>query len=243
MINKKKNKISIVIPAFNEEKTVGLVLDALHKLKLEYDKEIIVVDDGSSDKTSNIVKKKEENYKELKFIKHDKNMGKGAAVQTGLSFATGDILMVQDADLEYDPNDIPRLMRPLIEKKAKVVYGTRLRRLPNIKNEERTVRFLLHYLGNRWLSFMTSIFYGKWVTDMETCYKLFTKDAFSGIKLKSRTFDFEPEITAKFLKKGLSIHEIDIDTKPRGYEEGKKLNTFRDGFKALWTLIKYRFTD
>lgn len=241
---KDNSKVSIVIPAFNEDKTIGVVLDRLHKLKISgFEKEIIVVDDGSTDKTAEIVKEKASKIKEITFVKQKVNGGKGSAVQTGLKKATGDILMIQDADLEYDPNDIPRLIDPIVKKKTKVVYGTRLRRLPNFKKEERTFRFLMHYLGNRWLSLITTILYGSVVTDMETCYKLFAKEAFDGIKLKSRTFDMEPEITAKFLKKGLKIYEIDITTQPRGYEEGKKLNTIRDGVKALWTLLKFRFTD
>jgi glycosyltransferase involved in cell wall biosynthesis len=243
-MNSSNKLLSIVIPVFNEEKTIGIVLDKLGKLDLgSIKKELIVVDDGSNDKSKDIVGSKSEKIKNLRFIVHKKNQGKGAAVQTGLNAAKGDILMVQDADLEYDPADIPRLLKPILEKKAEVVYGTRLRRPPNIKKEEKTLRFLTHYLGNRSLSFITTILYGSVVTDMETCYKLFSKNAFKGIKLKSRTFDFEPEITAKLLKKGLKIFEIDIVTKPRGYDEGKKLHTIRDGVKALWTLLKYRFVN
>lgn len=241
-MNSSKKVLSIVIPVYNEEKTIGIVLDNLNKLTIpDVEKEIIVVDDGSNDKSKKIVEEKKGIVKGLIFIPHEVNKGKGAAVQTGLSAAKGDFLMVQDADLEYDTNDIPKLLKPILEGRATVVYGTRLRRMPNVKKEEKSGRFLLHYLGNRWLSLITSVLYLSWVTDMETCYKLFTKDSFKGIKLKSRTFDFEPEITAKLLKKGLKILEIDINTKPRGYDEGKKLHTFRDGFKALWTLVKYRF--
>lgn len=237
-----KKILSIVIPVYNEEKTIGTVLDNLNNLTIEnVDKEIIVVDDGSHDKSKKIVEEKKGEIKGLRFIQHKVNKGKGAAVQTGLEAARGDVLMVQDADLEYDTNDIPKLLLPILEGRAKVVYGTRLRRLPHVNEEEKTGRFLLHYLGNRWLSLVTSVLYLSWITDMETCYKLFSKESFKGIKLKSRTFDFEPEITAKFLKKGLKILEIDINTKPRGYDEGKKLHTFRDGFKALWTLVKFRF--
>lgn len=236
--------LSIVIPVYNEEKTIREILTALVDLKIpEVKKEIIVVDDGSKDNSKKIIRKVQSGNKIITFIEHKQNKGKGAAVQTGLRLAKGDFMMVQDADLEYDPNDIPRLLKPLLDGKFKVVYGTRLRRWPNFKKEERTFRFLSHYLGNRMLSLITTVLYGSVVTDMETCYKLFAKDAFKGIKLNSRSFDFEPEITAKFLKKGLKIHEIDIVTNPRGYEEGKKLNTIRDGVKALWTLVKYRFVN
>jgi len=241
-MNLSKKVLSIVIPVYNEEKTIGIVLSNLNKLTIpNVNKEIIVVDDGSIDSSKKIVTSLKNKIKGLRFIQHERNKGKGAAVQTGLNEAKGDVLMVQDADLEYDTNDIPRLLKPILEGKANVVYGTRLRRMPNVKKEEKTGRFFLHYFGNRWLSLVTSILYFNWVTDMETCYKLFSRKSFEGIKLKSRTFDFEPEITAKFLKKGLKILEIDINTKPRGYDEGKKLHTFRDGFKALWTLVKYRF--
>ena len=243
-MNSSKTLLSIVIPVYNEEKTIGILLDNLSQLSIpQVTKEIIVVDDGSSDSSKKIVTSKKQKIKGLRFIEHKKNKGKGAAVQTGLEAANGNILMVQDADLEYDIQDIPKLIKPILEGKAEVVYGTRLRRLPNVNKEERTGRFLLHYLGNRGLSLVTSILYFSWITDMETCYKLFSKNAFKGIILKSRTFDFEPEITAKFLRKGFKILEIDINTKPRGYDEGKKLHTFRDGFKALGALIKYRFVS
>lgn len=239
-----KNLLSIIVPVYNEEKTIGVVLDKLSNLEIKgVEKEIIVVDDGSSDKSKEIIIKRQKKIKELKFIEHKKNSGKGAAVFTGTNQAKGSLFIIQDADLEYNPNDIPRIIDPILKKDYQVVYGTRLRRMPHLSGEERRLQFLAHYFGNRYLSFVTSIFYGQWLTDMETCYKAFTKDAFSGIQLKSRTFDMEPEITAKFLKKGIKILEIDITTTPRGYEEGKKLHTFRDGFKALWTLVKYRFTD
>lgn len=243
MSNSSLRRLSIVIPAYNEEKTVGLVLDKLKVLEIPgFKKEVIVVDDGSGDKTSKIVSEKEKTFKELKLILHEKNKGKGAAVATGLKSATGDILMIQDADLEYDPNDIPRLIEPIAIGKAQVVYGSRLRKRPILFGANKTP-FLLHFFGNKFLSFLTTVMYGRTVSDMETCYKAFTKKAIEGITFKSRTFDFEPEITAKILKRKINIHEIDIDTKPRSYEEGKKLHTFRDGFKALWTLFKYRFTD
>jgi glycosyltransferase involved in cell wall biosynthesis len=163
-------------------------------------------------------------------------------VRSGIKHATGDYVIIQDADLEYDPNDIPTLFS-FVAGKKNVIYGTRLNRLPHLKEEERRVQFLLHYLGNRFLSFVASTLYGQWITDMETCYKIFPRSELHGIELKSKGFEFEPEITAKLLKRGLKILEVPIKTKPRGYEEGKKLNTFRDGFKALLTLIKYRFVN
>ena len=178
----------------------------------------------------------------FQFIKHAKNIGKGAAVRTGIENASGNYIIIQDADLEYDVADIPRLFS-YIKGPKDVVYGTRLNRMPHLKGEERRLQFLLHYLGNRFLSLITSILYGQWITDMETCYKLFPRSQVEDIILRSKRFDFEPEITSKLLKKGLRILEVPIKTKPRGYEEGKKLNAVRDGTIALWTLIKYRFVN
>lgn len=243
-------KLSIIIPVFNEEKTILEVLKNVTEVNIpNIKKEIIVVDDGSSDTTALVISSFEsthsrnEQISNLKVLKHKKNQGKGVAVRTGLEYATGEYIVIQDADLEYNPKDIVKLLDPIQKRNAVVVYGTRLRRLPNFKKDERTTRFLIHYLGNRFLSFLTSILYGQWVTDMETGYKIFPKKVGESLHLHAKSFDLEPEITAKLLKSGYKILEISIGTNPRGYKEGKKLNTFKDGFKALWTLIKYRFTD
>lgn len=238
-------KLSIVIPVFNEEKTVQKTIKRVVGVDLGkgVKKEIIIVDDGSTDKTASEITKLKAEIPGFKFIQHKKNMGKGAAVKTGIEKATGDYIIIQDADLEYNPEYIKTLLIPVKEGKAQVVYGTRLKRLPNLRRDERAPLFLLHYFGNRFLSLLTSILYGQWLTDMETCYKLFPKEALNGIILRSRRFDFEPEITAKLLKKGYKILEIPITTNPRGYEEGKKLNTIKDGSIALVTLLKYRFKD
>lgn len=233
-------KLSIIVPVYNEEKTILPILEKLKELSIpQVAKEIIIVDDGSTDLT----RKKLKTVKDVKIILHDKNMGKGAAVKTGINNASGDFVIIQDADLEYDPNYIKILMEPVKRGEAKVVYGTRLKRLPHLKQEERTLQFLIHYLGNRFLSLVVSILYGQWITDMETCYKLFPKNALDKIKLNARGFEFEPEITAKLSKAGYKIKEIPITANPRGYDEGKKLNTLRDGSKAFWYTIKYRFTD
>jgi len=235
-------KLSIVIPVYNEEKTVAQVLKKVSQIKFKgITKEIIVVDDGSSDNTLAIIKSLR--LRTIKLISHKKNQGKGAAVRTGIKKSTGDYILIQDADLEYDPEDIKKLLIPIQNKTAEVVYGTRLNRPPDFSGDERTLLFFSHYLGNRILSFITSILYFQWLTDMECCYKLFPKEALKGTVLHARGFEFEPEITAKLLKKGYKMTEVTISTNPRGHSEGKKLNGLKEGPKALWTLIKYRFVD
>lgn len=250
-------KLSIIIPVFNEERTIVQVIKNVVAVEIpDVEKEIIVVDDGSTDATASVISRLRQDFllrqgfggqvggqANVKIVKHEKNRGKGTAVRTGISNATGDYIIIQDADLEYNPKDIKRLIAPIKDGRARVVYGTRLKRLPNLKRDERTPRFLLHYLGNRFLSFLTSILYGQWLTDMETGYKIFPKKAILNMKLHARSFDFEPEITVKLLKRGYRLLEVPITTNPRGYQEGKKLNTFKDGFIAFWTLFKYRFCD
>ncbi|MBI5123517.1 glycosyltransferase family 2 protein [Candidatus Roizmanbacteria bacterium] len=237
-------KLSIIIPVYNEEKTVKSLLKAVNKVKfIGVEKEIIIIDDGSIDTSAFQISNLKSQISNFKFIRHKKNLGKGAAVRTGIKEATGDYLVIQDADLEYNPQEIKKLIAPVLQAKAEVVYGTRLKRLPNFKRDEKALQPLLHYLGNKLLSLITSILYAQWITDMETCYKLFPKKALVGFQLRSRGFEFEPEITAKLLKKKYKIIEVPITTKPRNYKEGKKLYAFKDGPKALWALIKYRFID
>lgn len=233
-------KLSILIPVFNEEKTIAAVIQAVENAPISVrTREIIVVDDASKDTTQQEIQKMTKRYKNIKIITHTKNLGKGAAVRSALAKATGEYILIQDADLEYNPKDIQKLIDAL-GPGEKVVYGTRLKRMPHFTKEERTPQFLLHYMGNKMLSLLTSVLYGQWITDMETGYKLFPKEAIHGMALHAKGFEFEPEITAKFLKKGYKITEVAITTIPRGYSEGKKLNTMRDGFRALWTLVQYR---
>lgn len=236
-------KLSILIPAYNEQNTILEILQKVVAVSFkDVSREIIIVDDGSKDNTLKIAKEFAQDKPFIKIIEHGKNRGKGAAVVTAIKHASGDIMIIQDADLEYDPQDIPKLIDPIVKKRYRVVYGTRLRTSPVFFGKNRTP-LLAHFFGNKFLSFLTTVIYGSQISDMETCYKAFETNVLKGIKLRSRSFDLEPEITAKILKKHIKIHEIDIKTKPRGYGEGKKLHTVRDGTIALWTLIKYRFTN
>lgn len=236
--------ISIIIPVFNEEKTIAEILKRVDKLTIPgTSKEVIIVNDNSTDSTPKKIKEfLQKGKKGFSYYSHKSNIGKGAAVITGINHSKGEFAIIQDADLEYDPEDIKRLVSKISEKNS-VIYGTRLDRLPNFSKEESNPQFFLHFLGNRLLSLITSLLYGQWITDMETCYKLFPLYVARKIKLQSRGFEFEPEITAKLLKNGLKIREIPISTTPRGYRDGKKINTVRDGIKAVWTLLKYRFFD
>ncbi len=233
-------KISVIIPAYNEEKTIAEIVRRVKKVRLSRGirKEIIVVDDSSSDSTYKILSK----IKGIKVFKHNVNRGKGRAVRTGLSKAIGDVIIIQDADLEYDPKYYPRLIKPIIDGDSDVVYGTRLRDYPiRIFGTNKTPLFS-HYMGNKLLTLVTNILYGSKITDMETCYKILKKEVIKDMKLRANRFDFEPEITAKILKKGHKIHEVPIRVKPRGYNEGKKIG-WKDGFGAVYALIKYRFMD
>ena len=232
-----QTKLSIIIPAYNEEKTITEVVSRVLKVPLSnIKKEIIIVDDFSTDKTKETLNKiKSDN---IKLFYHQKNMGKGSAIRTALRHATGAIILIQDADLEYSPEDYPKLISPILDKKTNVVYGTRL---SYIKSHKRNM-YWLHYFGNWILTLITNILFNSRLTDMETCYKVFTKEVIENIKLKSKRFDFEPEITAKILKSRHKIYEVPIIFQARNFDEGKKI-TWRDGIKALYYLIKYRFVD
>jgi len=230
-------KLTIIIPVYNEEKTILEVIEKVKEAEaLNLKKEIIVVDDFSKDSTKEMLLKLKDGA--VKIFFHDKNKGKGAAIRTGLKHATGDIILIQDADLEYSPKEYPKLLRPIIQDEAKVVYGSRLEAIrKNLDN-----MYKLHYFGNVFLSVMTNALYGSKITDMETGYKVFRKEVVQDMKLRARRFDFEPEITAKILKKGCRIKEIPIDFMGRNFKEGKKI-TWKDGIKALYYLIKYRLVD
>lgn len=225
-------KLSVVMPVFNEEATIQEILQQVRAVGLA--DEIIVIDDGSRDRTRELLKA-EENQPGTIVIYQPVNQGKGVAVRTGIDRATGDIILIQDADLEYDPRDYPMLIRPIVEGRVKVVYGSRFL-------GPRKAMLFWHMLGNKFLTLLTNVLYNAILSDMETCYKVFRADVIKGIPLRSRRFELEPEITAKVLKRGHRIFEVPISYYGREYNEGKKIS-WRDGPRAAWTLIKYRFVD
>jgi glycosyltransferase involved in cell wall biosynthesis len=227
-------KLSVVIPVYNEKNTIADII-GLVKAVEDLDKEIIVVDDGSKDGTVKILKDLEKVHPDVKFYYKEKNVGKGDTLRIGFSHTTGDYVIVQDADLEYDPQDYKKLLRALTEEKADVVYGSRF---SGTRKDMSTVQ----YFGNKLLTIITNLLFGIMLTDMETCYKLIPGDFVRKLQIKSPKFDFEPEITAKILKSGLKLKEVPIHYKGRKYSEGKKI-TWKDGFAALWTLLKFRFFD
>ncbi|MBU4174730.1 MAG: glycosyltransferase family 2 protein [Actinobacteria bacterium] len=227
-------KLSIIVPVFNERNTIQEVLRRVRAVDIgEIAREIIVVDDGSTDGTPDILKLEEDSTTRVLF--HEYNQGKGAAIRTALPHVTGDCVIIQDGDLEYDPDDYRVMIAPILKKRAEVVYGSRF------TGEHRDMLFW-HMLGNKFLSLVTNVLYNTTLSDMETCYKLFTRESLEGIHIKSNRFDFEPEITAKILKKKIRIYEVPISYAGREYHEGKKI-TWRDGVFALWALMKYRFVD
>lgn len=231
-----KETLSIIIPVFNEEKTIKELLKKVAGVRLPdgMGKEIIIIDDGSTDKTRAVLS-------EFQILRHQKNLGKGAAVRSGIKKASGDYLIIQDADLEYDPNDYNKLLEPILKKRAIIVFGTRLKKYPlKLWGKDKTV-LPLHLIANRFLTWMVNFLYGSNLTDMETGYKLFTREVIKKLDLKSSGFEIEPEITIKALDLGYNIVEVPIKTKPRGYDQGKKIG-FRDGFSAIWTILKYKFS-
>lgn len=227
-------RVTVIVPAYNEARTIAQVLRRL--TELDFEAEILVVDDGSIDETVEIVSGLESEIRGLRLIVHERNQGKGAAVRTGINASTGDFVMIQDADLEYDPSDIPKLLAPLFGGVADVVYGTRFR-----GGETQRAHLFWHYAGNRFLSLLTNILYNTTISDMEVGYKAFDGKLIRSIKLVSNDFAFEPEVTAKVLRhKNIRLFEVAISYYGRTYEEGKKI-TWRDGFGAVAALIRFRF--
>jgi glycosyltransferase involved in cell wall biosynthesis len=226
-------KLSVIVPVFNERNTVAEIVRRMRAVDLPIDREIVIVDDGSDDGTRAVLTQLGDST--VRVVLHPQNRGKGSAVRTGLEHVTGDLVIVQDADLEYDPDDWPKLLAPVLKGRATVVYGSRF------TGERRNMLFL-HWVGNRFLSLVTNVLYNTTLSDMETCYKLFDRRVLDGIELHAERFEVEPELTAKVLRRGIRIYEVPISYSGREFHEGKKI-TWRDGFVALWTLVKYRFVD
>ncbi len=226
--------VTVIVPAFNEARTIEQVLRRLAELEL--DCEILVVDDGSSDQTAEIVGGLEPEITGLRLIVHERNQGKGAAVRTGINASAGDFVMIQDADLEYDPADIAKLLAPLLSGAADVVYGTRFR-----GGGAQRAHLFWHSVGNRFLTLLTNVLYNTTISDMEVGYKAFDGNLIRSIKLVSNDFAFEPEVTAKVLRqKNVRLFEVAISYYGRTYDEGKKI-TWRDGFGAVAALVRFRF--
>ena len=230
-----KMKISIAIPVYNEEKTVQEVIEKVKKLKLPIKKEIIVVDDGSSDGSFEIIKKIKKE-KEIKILRHKKNLGKGAAIKTALKHSTGDIFIVQDADLELNPEQIIKIIMPILENKAEVVYGSRNPKIGRLD------RHPLFYFGGIFVTKIANLLYKTKLTDEPCGYKAFKTKILKSIEIKENRFGWEPEITAKISKKKIKIYEVFVNSTSRSAEEGKKLRG-KDGLEAIWLLIKYKFKN
>ena len=228
-------KLSIIIPCFNEQKTIGVIINKVRNLK-DYDKEIIIVDDCSTDGTKEILQKLDDSNS-IKIIYNDRNCGKGYCIKKGINSSTGSVIIIQDADLEYDPNDIPKLINPIQNGNADVVYGSRF-----VGSEEKRVLFYWHSLGNKFLTTLSNMFTNLNLTDMECCYKAFKSKIIKDVNLKETRFGFEPEITAKISKKEIKIYEVGIKYFGRKYAEGKKI-TWVDGFRAIYCIIFYSFFD
>jgi glycosyltransferase involved in cell wall biosynthesis len=222
--------LSVVVPVYNERPTLAEVIRRMRAVQLPLELEVIAVDDGSSDGSGQVLHALQDST--VRVLTHGRNQGKGAAVRTGLAAARGDLVLIQDADLEYDPEDWLRLLDPILKGKARVVYGSRF-------TGERKNMFPLHWLGNRLLTLTTNVLYQTTLSDMETCYKLFDRRVLEGLRIESNRFDFEPEITAKVLRRGERIYEVPISYAGREFAEGKKI-TWRDGFAAMSALIRYR---
>ncbi len=221
-------KLSIIIPVYNEEKTLPLILKKVQEQKPD---EIIIVDDCSTDGTRGFLR----GYQapNATVLRHEMNRGKGAALHTGLAAATGDIILIQDADLEYDPADYPRLIQPIAEGKADVVYGSRF-----VGSSPHRVMLFGHYLANRFITFLTNLFANLNLTDIETCYKVFRREAIRSVRLVEEDFGFEPEVTIKLGKKRWRFYEIGVSYYGRTFEEGKKIR-WTDGLRALWVIVKH----
>ncbi len=230
-------KLSIVIPVYNEAGTIEELVGKVCAVELDVEKELVLVDDCSSDGTQDMLRKLQSSHPEWHFVYHAMNQGKGAALRSGFAAATGDVVVIQDADLEYDPQDYSALLGPIQNGHADVVYGSRF-----LGGGPHRVVFFWHYLGNRFLTTLSNMFTDLNLTDMEVCYKMFRKEVLDGIEIHENRFGFEVEITAKISHGKWRIYEVPIAYYGRGYEEGKKI-TWRDGVRAFWCILKYRFVN
>jgi len=227
-------QVSVVIPVYNEVSTIREIVVRVQAVDLN--KEIIIVDDGSTDGTRELLQEITLSHENVRVLYHDRNQGKGAALRTGFESATGDVVIIQDADLEYDPREYPVLLEPILDGRAEIVYGSRFLGGPH------RVLFFWHYLGNKFLTLLSNALTNLNLTDMETCYKVFRREVLSNIQLKSNRFGFEPEFTAKIAKKDFRIYETSISYSGRTYAEGKKIG-WKDGVKAIFAIVWFRFFD
>jgi len=225
-------KISIVMPCFNEVQTIETIIQKVMQASASFERELIIVDDCSSDGTKDLLKNIKD-YRCIRTVFHDTNMGKGAALRTGFAHASGDIIIIQDADLEYNPDEYPKLLKPILDGKADVVYGSRF-----IGGESHRVLYFWHALGNKFLTLLSNMFTNLNLTDIEVCYKVFKKEILDKIELKEDRFGFEPEFTAKISRIGCSIYEVGVSYYGRLYSEGKKIQ-WKDGVRAIYVIIKY----
>jgi glycosyltransferase involved in cell wall biosynthesis len=231
--------LSVIIPVYNEKQTLASLVERVRTVdlsRLNLSLEVVVVDDCSRDETPVIARQLEAEGK-IRLITHEENQGKGAALQTGFKEAKGEVILIQDADLEYDPEEYPKLLKPILDGKADVVYGSRF-----MGGEPHRVLYFWHYLGNQFLTLFSNMMTNLNLTDMETCYKVFRSEILKSITLKEKRFGFEPEITAKIARKECRIYEVGISYTGRTYKEGKKIN-WKDGVRAMWCILKYRFKD
>jgi glycosyltransferase involved in cell wall biosynthesis len=228
--------LSIIIPCYNEENTIDLIVEKIKKIK-SLTPEIIIIDDCSTDNTSDILKKISQLYPDIKIVTHEKNSGKGAAIRSGIKLVTGNIVLLQDADLEYDPNDYHNLLQPFAETDADIVYGTRFKGGKYVR-----LHFFWHYLANKILTTITNIVTNLNMSDMETGYKVFKSHIIKNIKLNENSFGIEPEITVKLAKKNYIFYEVPISYNGRSYEQGKKI-TLKDAFIAIYCIFRYRWFD
>lgn len=230
-------KLSIVIPVYNEAATIAQIVDLVKSVDIGMDKEVLLVDDCSRDGTREVLEKMGREQSDLKVLFHDVNRGKGAALRTGFAAATGDLVLIQDADLEYDPHEYPRLLKPILDNRADVVFGSRF-----LGGGAHRVVFYWHYLGNKFLTTLSNMTTNLNLTDMEVCYKVFRREVIQSIPLKENRFGFEVEITAKVARRKLRVYEVPISYYGRDYSEGKKIG-WKDGFSALRCIVRYAFSD